>query len=45
MKVIKAINHFFIAEEGEVIHWSDYAWFYGSYSIVFALVLLVATSI
>ena len=28
-KIIMAINHYFLHDEGEQAHWSDYAWFYG----------------
>lgn len=44
MKVIHSINNYFIAEEGEAIHWSDYAWLYGSYGIILIMVIIILFS-
>lgn len=33
MRTIRALNHFFIAEEGEPVHYSDYLLFYGQYAL------------
>lgn len=29
-RIIRAINHYFLHDEGEQVHWSDYVWFYGT---------------
>jgi hypothetical protein len=39
MRVVQAINQFFLAEEEEEIHWSDYIWFYGSYVLILGILV------
>lgn len=41
MKVISKLNKYFLADEGELIHWTDYAFFYGTYSVVLITVTLM----
>ena len=49
MKVIQAINskfeNYFLSDIPEEITLSDRIWFYGSYSFIILLLLLIATSI
>mgnify|MGYP001159198269 CR=1 FL=1 len=33
-KIIMAINHYFLHDEDEKAHWSDYVWFYGTFGYV-----------
>lgn len=40
-RIIMAINHYFLHDEGEKVHWSDYAWFYGTFG--FMIILLVSS--
>lgn len=38
-KIIMAINHYFLHDEGERVHWLDYVLFYGMFG--FMSVMLV----
>lgn len=42
MKLIHKINHFFIAEDPEEVSNHDALWFYGSLSLMTAIVFIVA---
>jgi len=33
-RIIRAINYYFLPEENEEIHWSDYIWFYGIFGFM-----------
>ena len=33
-RIIRAINHYFLHDEGEQVHWSDYMWFYGTFGFM-----------
>jgi len=39
-RVIKAINYYFFPDdEGEGVHWSDYAWFYGTLGLMVVILI------
>lgn len=45
MKVIRTLNNYFLHDADEEIDFSEYVWFYGSYSAVAVMVAIVAFSI
>lgn len=45
MKLINAINHYFIHDEDEKGTVSDYAWFYGFYSVVFITAIMTVVKL
>lgn len=45
MQVIRAINEYFLHDADEQLDFSEYAWFYGSYSAAAIMVIVVAFSI
>lgn len=39
-RMIKAINYYFFPDdEGEGVHWSDYAWFYGTLGLMVIILI------
>lgn len=42
-KIFKAINNYFFPGESEEMHWSDYAWFYGSLGFVGIILIFLLT--
>lgn len=42
MKLIHKLNHFFIAEDPEEVSRHDALWFYGSFALMGAIIILVS---
>lgn len=45
MKVIRSLNEYFLHDADEQLDFSEYVWFYGTYSAIVIMAVIVAFSI